>query len=76
MFPYTNFVRGFKQPGALNWLAQKASSLPSWVNPFGTTQTEAKWKEAPEGETIGIVSYNAFAKKHFGKKFKYVHKSG
>ena len=70
MFPYTNFVRGFKQPGALNWLAT------TWVNPFGTKQTEPKWKEAPAGEKIDIVSYNAYADKHFGKKFKYVHESG
>eukprot|EP00931_Biecheleriopsis_adriatica_P073306 TRINITY_DN47617_c0_g1_i1.p1 TRINITY_DN47617_c0_g1~~TRINITY_DN47617_c0_g1_i1.p1 ORF type:complete len:766 (+),score=183.36 TRINITY_DN47617_c0_g1_i1:25-2298(+) len=56
--PFLNFVQGFEQPGVFNWFWKLLGYGPG-----------PKWKPPVKGETMGLVSFNEFAKKSFGGQF-------
>mmetsp|Transcript_82970 Transcript_82970/g.253568 ORF Transcript_82970/g.253568 Transcript_82970/m.253568 type:complete len:775 (-) Transcript_82970:61-2385(-) len=63
LFPLTNFVQGFPQPGFFNRVSDSFWATLGYSNP--------KWKPPVKGETMGVVTYQNYAKEHFGKSFPY-----
>jgi len=60
MFPYFNFVQGFDKPGWPGiWEA-----LTTWFTGPGP-----KFKPPVEGEKMGVVTFNQYSEKHFGRSF-------
>eukprot|EP00928_Gymnodinium_smaydae_P017859 TRINITY_DN16819_c0_g1_i1.p1 TRINITY_DN16819_c0_g1~~TRINITY_DN16819_c0_g1_i1.p1 ORF type:complete len:738 (-),score=156.08 TRINITY_DN16819_c0_g1_i1:201-2360(-) len=60
-FPYFNFVQGFKRPGffqAIRWVF------------IGLFYGHDQWRPPVENETMGILSFQDYAKKYFGIEFK------
>lgn len=62
-YPLFGFVQGFPRPG----IAWSFSQFFSYV--FG--QGDPKWKPPVKGETMGVISYQDYAKKSIGKAFAY-----
>jgi len=59
-FNFFNFVQGFEAPGLLNWM-----SFHFW----NILRYNSEWRPPVEGETMGVVSYQEYASKHFHKEF-------
>lgn len=66
LFPYNNFVSGFQSP---HW----GSKAKNWILCNGWPETVScnMWNPPVAGEKMNVVTYQAYAKKHFGKEFPF-----
>lgn len=60
-FEDMNFVQGFERPGCWSLVEELFSKLVG--------RSEPKWKPPVAGESMGIQSYQTYAKEHFGREF-------
>jgi hypothetical protein len=73
LFPYTNFVRGFHQPGWTNWFARNNPFSGWWGS--ANLQNQPKWMPPVAGEKMGLVTYQAYVKrlkKHLCNYFRHI----
>jgi len=61
IFPYFNFVQGFKKAGCLDGFTWWLGSL------FGTNSP--RWMPPVKDEKLGLVTFEAYAKEHYGVSF-------
>lgn len=72
MFPYNNFVQGFHQPGLVAWITRKWDC--GWLGDAQKCErhTEGVYFHPPiANESIGVVSFNEYSLRAFGKEFPY-----
>mmetsp|Transcript_8685 Transcript_8685/g.24438 ORF Transcript_8685/g.24438 Transcript_8685/m.24438 type:complete len:697 (-) Transcript_8685:121-2211(-) len=61
LFPFFNFVQGFKPPGLWEKVKWDLRAI------FGLN--DPKWKPPVQGETVGVLTYQDYADEHFGSTF-------